>query len=57
VDLPQIRQGRFLLTRAKPTEIMGLVFAALLRSYEIVRANFIKGKLAGWKGIIITAVG
>jgi hypothetical protein len=28
VGLPQIRDGRFLLTRAKPTEIMGLRFAA-----------------------------
>ena len=28
VGLPQIRHGRFLLTRAKPTEIMGLRFAA-----------------------------
>jgi hypothetical protein len=26
VGLPQIRHGRFLLTRAKPTEIMGFMF-------------------------------
>jgi hypothetical protein len=28
VGLPQIRHGRFLLTRAKPTEIMGLRFCS-----------------------------
>jgi hypothetical protein len=51
VGLPQIRQGRFLLTRSNPTEIIGSRF--LQAWYEIVRAiSFYAGQISLYAGQI-----